>query len=134
MTTSKPRIPSGLGPSGRALWRKLTVAFDFEPGEAAILETAARQADDVAALEALIAEQGLTVVGSQGQPRLNAAVPECRQSRLALARMLGMLGMPDEEDRPMSAASRSAQKASNARWNRKRSEEERRAMRLVDGA
>jgi len=44
------------------------------------------------------------------------------------------LGMPDEEDRPMSAASRSAQKASNARWNRKRSEEERRAMRLVDGA
>lgn len=134
MSDRKPKTPAGLGAAGKALWRRLTGTFDFESGELVILETAARQADALAALEAVVAESGLMVAGSAGQPRLNPAVAECRQGRIALARMLGMLGMPDDEDKPMTAASRSARHASEARWNRKRQEQERRAQRLDDGS
>jgi len=129
----KPKTPTGLGGAGKALWRRLTAAFDFEVGELLIVETAARQADDLAALEAVVEATGLTVPGSAGQPRLNPAVAECRQGRIALARMLGMLGMPDDDDKPMTAASRSARHAAEARWGRKRMEQEARAKRLSDG-
>lgn len=133
MAENKPRSPSGLGVSGRSLWRRLTTVYDLEPHELALLEVACRQADDVAGLEALLVDQGLTVPGSQGQPRLNAAVAEVRQGRLALGKLLGALSLPDEVDRPLTAASRTAQKAANARWSRKRAEQERREQRLTDG-
>ena len=129
----KPRVPAGVGATGRALWRRLVGVYDFEEHELALLEVACRQADDVAALEKLIANQGMTVPGSQGQPRLNAAVAEVRQGRLALGKLLGLLALPDEVDRPFTASSRTAQKAANARWSRKRAEQERREQRLASG-
>lgn len=131
---TKPRVPAGVGTAGAALWRRLVAAYDFEVHELSMLEVACRQADDVAALENLIAEQGMTVAGSQGQPRLNAAVAEVRQGRLALGKLLGALALPDEADRPLTAASRTAQKAANARWSRKRAEQERLAERIADGS
>ena len=130
----KPRVPAGVGSTGRALWRRLVGVYEFEEHELAVLEVAARQADDVAALEALIVDQGMTVTGSTGQSRLNPAIAEVRQGRLALGKLLGLLALPDEFDRPATAASRTAQKAANARWSRKRQEQERRAARLADGA
>ena len=61
---AKHRVPAGVGAPGRALWRRLVNVYEFEEHELALLEVAARQADDVAALEALIADQGMTVAGS----------------------------------------------------------------------
>lgn len=117
--------PTGLGPAGASLWRRLVDAFDLVEHELAVLETACHQADDVAALEALIEEQGMSVPGSAGQPRLNPAVAEVRQGRLALGKLLGQLALPGEDDRPQTASSRTAQRAANARWSRVRAEEER---------
>lgn len=115
----RPRAPVGLAKAGRALWRSLTGAYEFDLVEMAILAAACRQADDIAALEDAIAVDGVTVVGSAGQPRLNAAITEVRQGRLALGRLLGQLAIPlDAEGRPMTEASRRAQRAANARWNR----------------
>jgi len=128
-------VPAGVGTAGGALWRRLVAAYDFEPHEQAMLEVACRQADDVAALEHLIAEQGLTVLGSTGQQRLNPAIGEVRQGRLALGKLLGALALPDEADRPLTAASRQAQRAGRARWDRRRLAEERLAERIAgDGA
>ena len=126
----KPRAPSGLGTSGRALWRRLVGSYEFVEHELALLEVACRQADDVAALEELIAADGLIVAGSSGQPRLNAAVTEVRQGRLALGKLLGQLALPDEDDRPMTASGSQARKAADARWSRKRREAERREEQL----
>lgn len=123
----KPRTPSGLGDAGRALWRRLVGVFEFAEHELALLEVACRQADDVAALEALIREQGLVVEGSAGQQRLSAAVTEVRQGRLALAKILGALALPDENDKPMTESARRAQHAARARWGQVRALEERRA-------
>jgi len=123
----KHRAPTGLGQAGRALWRSLAGIYRFMPHELAILELACRQADDVGRLEELLARDGLVVPGSNRQPRLNAAVTEVRQGRLALGKLLGQLSLPDEEARPMSDASRRAKKAADARWDRTRRLAERRA-------
>jgi len=123
---SSPRAPAGLGVAGRALWRCLTGAYSFEPAELAVLGAACSQLDDIAALEQLVAEQGLTVAGSAGQTRVHPAIAEIRQGRVALTRMVGALALPDEAERPMTATSQKAKRAADLRWSRKRAEIERR--------
>lgn len=126
MPSRTHRAPSKLGPAGRALWRNVTADFDFGASELAVLAAACRQADDVALLEAAIVADGVTVTGSQGQPRLNAALTEVRQGRLALAKLLGALALPDEDDdRPMTASQRRAQKAGRAAARNRRARHER---------
>ena len=82
-----------------------------------MLEAAARQADDIAALEEAISRDGVTVAGSAGQPRLNGAVSEVRQGRLALSKILGAIAWPTDE-RPMTVTQRKARDAARARWAR----------------
>lgn len=117
MTAPKP--PPGLSTAGTSLWRRLSTAFDFAEHELALLEVTCHQADDVAALEAAIKRDGMIVAGSTGQQRLNGAVTEVRQGRLALGKLLAQLALPvDEEQAGRSPASRRAQHASNSRWSR----------------
>ena len=56
------------------------------------------------------------IEGAAGQKRLNAAVTELRQGRIALGRLLGQIDMPNEQRRSMTESSRRASKAANARW------------------
>jgi len=123
---SNPRLPAGLGAAGKRLWTSLTADLEFEPREVAILEAACRQADDIARLEAQVKADGTSVRGSKGQSRLHPAVPELRQGRLVLARLLAALDIPPEvsESQPAgprlrstpSTRSKRAQAAANARW------------------
>lgn len=123
---STPGAPERLGEAGRALWDSLTVEYEFGPHELAVLAVACRQADDVAGLEALLARDGLVVPGSNGQPRLNAAVTEVRQGRLALSKLLDQLALPaDDAPVGLTPASRKAQHAARTRWDRERRRQER---------
>lgn len=88
-------MPAKLGSAGRGLWRAVLDEFDLSSAELVLLEAACRQADDVATLEAGLAD-GFVVAGSKGQPRLSAAVTEARQGRLALARLVAELRLPAE--------------------------------------
>lgn len=123
-------MPRGLRPPGRRLWKAveggLAADWELDPRELVILELAARALDDVNSLELAIKADGLTVEGSSGQPRLNPAVVEVRQGRLAVGRLLGQLSLPDADEAPMTAASQRAQKAAQARW---RQQEHRRGHR-----
>lgn len=110
--------PDGLGVAGALLWGKFVPTFQFEEREEEVLIQACRQADDIAGLEQAVEDEGRIVEGSRGQRRMNAVVTELRQSRLALARLLGMLKLPDDDGRPMSAKSERAQRAAFARWDR----------------
>jgi phage terminase small subunit len=118
----KPSVkpPGGLEASGRALWRAVTAEvpgdWQLDARDLAILEAACRQADDVAALEAAVSRDGVMVEGAAGQRRLNGAVSELRQARLALGRLLGQVDLPDERGRPVTESSRRAQRAANVRW------------------
>lgn len=113
--------PRGLKAPGRALWKQLHEALpptaEFDERDLAILALAARQADDVAALERSIRKVGVVVDGSKGQPRLNALVTEARQGRAAVARLLTDLDLDEQEvERPRSPRSRRAQHAAEVRW------------------
>lgn len=122
---TEPRTPRNLGPAGRALWHAVTGRYSLAAHELVLLESAARHADMAARLEDLL-KDGLLTVGASGQPRLNAAVTELRQSRLALSKLLTDLALPadvDEDSQPItlpSPASRQASKAASIRHERER--------------
>lgn len=110
MTT---RMPAKLGASGRRLWSRMMEEYDFTAVELILLETAARQADDVATLEAGLRD-GFAVEGSRGQLRLSAAVTEVRQGRLALARLIAELRLPSEGENVGKHPVK--QRAAQTRW------------------
>lgn len=116
---TRRRDPDGLQRAGAALRDAVLGQYDLAPHERVALIVACRQADDVARLEALLADGGMVVPGSAGQPRLSAVVGELRQGRLALAKLLSELRLPSEqgEARPASPASDRARKAAERRWS-----------------
>lgn len=119
-----PAAPAGLGEAGRSLWDAINSEFGgLEAREVAVLEAACRQADDVAALEALMASDGLVTQGSMGQPKLVSAVSEARQGRLALARLLNELRLPSDVGVGDSPASARARHAAGVRWDLARDRE-----------
>jgi hypothetical protein len=112
-----------LGKAGKALQRAVQAGipdgWELDEREVEMLDLAARQADDLERLETAISEAGAMVAGSTGQPVVNPAIPEARQARIAISRLLGALQLPDAEDSPRSAASERARKAARVRWERK---------------
>jgi hypothetical protein len=121
-SSTKPRPPArppaGLNPAGRALWARITKVLELDPGEVPLLAAACHQADDIAGLERSIKSAGVMVRGSKGQPRLSPAVAEVRQGRLALARLLSGISMPNEEGVPQTVRQRRATHAARTRWDR----------------
>lgn len=118
LIVSARKAPSGLGNAGRAMWKSIHDAlgdeFELDDRERQILTLACRQRDDLAALEATLRKDGRTVRGSVGQPRLHPAVAEARQARLAIARLLGQLALPDDAGEMQTSASLRASKAAHA--------------------
>ena len=114
-----PAAPAGLGTAGRRLWREVLADNDLRPDEAALLAQACGTLDLVGRLSSALAGQELLTPGSTGQARANPLLGELRAQRACLARLLGQLAVPDEDvDAPVTAASRRASRAANARWRR----------------
>lgn len=115
-------LPEGLGDAGASLWRQVLAAvpagFALDRRDEAILALAARQADDLAALETVIDEEGTSSIGSAGQRVVHPAVLEARQSRQAIGRLLAQLPFPDEAGSP-NAASQRGRRAAQVRWSRR---------------
>jgi hypothetical protein len=89
------------------------------------LRLACRQADDVARLEVLLADEGPVVKGSKGQPKLSTVPAELRLQRAALARLVAAPALPEEgQERGLTPTQRRAQKAANARWQRQAAKRE----------
>ncbi len=116
--TGKPKTPPGLGPAGRGLFNAVMTTYELEPHEEVILLSAARQADTVTELEAVVKRDGATVQGSSGQPRLHPALVEARQARLAVAALLGRIDLRDEEGRSSATPSVRGRRAARTRWDR----------------
>jgi|GEM_PF-3987396 len=99
--------------------RGLPPGMELDERERAILDLAARQADDLARLEADIAKRGTVVPGSRaGSQVLNPSLAEARQARLALGKLLAQLELPEPAG-ARSEAARRAQRAAEARWARR---------------
>ena len=87
----------------------------WDERERALLDLAARQADDIDLLEADIAEHGARVEGRGGQRTLNQSLGEARQGRIALSRILNALDIPHTQ-RPSVLHGR---RAAHARWDQR---------------
>lgn len=121
-TPEPPRPPRGLGTYGKRLWEtcvndQAEQGAELDPRELAILEEACRTRDLIHDLSKAIKEHGVTAKGVRGQVRMSSLVPELRQQRLALAKLLGDLHLIDEpEGAAQSSSSRRASHAANVRW------------------
>lgn len=113
--------PAELGEAGRALWYRVRFSvpdgFELDEREQAVLAMAASQADNLAALEAVLAEEGPMARGSKNQRVVHPAMVEARLCRQAIGQLLSRLALPD--DAGTSEASERGRKAANARWARR---------------
>lgn len=82
----------------------------------AVPALACRPLDDVAALEAIVARDGLVVVGAQGQPRLSGAMAEIRPGPIGGVETVGELRLSAADGEPPTASSQRAQHAAHTRW------------------
>lgn len=120
----RPAMPRSLGTAGKRCWKALLEdmpeGWELTAREMEMLRNACRQADLVADLEAALKSDGLVVAGAAGQLRLNAVATELRQSRIAVARLLGEIEIPNAAgEEPVNAASQRGTRAARARWARK---------------
>jgi hypothetical protein len=95
-----------------AIRGSLPDTHEWDEREVALLDLAARQAADIDLLEADIAANGARLDGG----RLNTALCELRQGRVALGRLLGLVDIPNSN----SPGSVHASKAARSRWGDRR--------------
>jgi hypothetical protein len=106
---------------GRQLWASvlgdLDEELELDARELDTLRDACAMEDTIAALQAAIERDGEMLEGQRGL-RLNPAVTELRQARVAKMRLLAAIEM---EERSMSSpSSRRARKAAGVRWDLER--------------
>ena len=110
--------PEGLADAGRALWQQVLDEFDPAPDELVLLAQACRTVDELEAISAAIASGPVVVQGSTGQPRVSGLFAEARAHRLALAKLLEQLALPDEgEEAGRTPNQLRASKAAEVRWS-----------------
>ena len=100
MSTKSARRPRNLASEGRALWRQIAsqVAEDgleLDQRELKLLESACREQDMLARIEAALADAPLTVKGAQNQLVAHPLISEARRSRAQIAALLRAIGLED---------------------------------------
>ncbi len=83
--------PKDLGSAGKALWDSVVSTYELAPHELEMLAQACRTADVIAALDDEITQGVL----ADDNKRVLPAVIELRLQRLALARLVSALRLPD---------------------------------------
>jgi hypothetical protein len=113
---TRPRVPEGLDEAGRALWRATVAAYVLSPTELAMLSRACRSVDALAAVDAEIDGQGLSVRGSRGQVIPNRMLKlRCEMERV-LDVQLRSLALPMPDENTGHRRSPAAVAAAQARW------------------
>ena len=92
----------------QAIRASLPNHFEFDERDLALLALAEQQARDIDRLVADVEARGVRNDGD----KLNSAVREARNARIALARILGQVDMPEAG----TTAQIHGRKAANARW------------------
>jgi hypothetical protein len=118
--TKKPAEPTGLGLSGKRLWRDVVAGWDLRPDELVVLERACRVRDRLAMLDAALAKVSVVDGGSRGQERVHPLVGELRQTEVVLAGLLDRLRLTDPSEGIGVGGTRStaARALAMQRWGR----------------
>jgi hypothetical protein len=111
-----------LGPEGLRLRDAVTDKYELSEHEQVLLDSACRLADHVALLDAAVVLDGVTVPTATGAPKVNPALTEARQGRLALSKLLTDLALPvnvdDDAPKRESPGTLRARVAAKARHDR----------------
>lgn len=127
MSDQEQAPPAGLEDAGQKLWSDVVMTEDgamvLRPDEAHVLEQACRCADRIAALAELLADVELVTVGSRGQAIMHPAIVEERMQRDLLAKLLGRLAIPEDDEGEWDglSASQRARRAARFRWDKRTS-------------
>lgn len=117
-TTAKapPRPPKGLQRAGRAFWKDLTTAYEFDVQELAILRAAARTVDRLERLALAEAALGNELTAeARGGLAVHPVLVEQRMQGQALARLIASLRIPvDTETGAGNGSGRSAYRSPRA--------------------
>lgn len=92
MTKRPPAPPKGTSASGRELWRQVIGRFELDAHEVGLLREAVRTLTDLDALADVIAREGVMLPDG----RVHPAVVEARQQRIAAARLIAALRLPED--------------------------------------
>jgi len=92
--TQAAPAPAGLATAGTTLWTSITGRYDLDAHEGALLLQAARTADRLDALAAVLDREGVTL----GTGAVHPALVEARQQGLTLARLVAALRLPEDDD------------------------------------
>ena len=100
MSTKPARAAKNLASEGRSLWRAIAsqVAEDgleLDQRELKLLESACREQDMLARIEAALVDAPLTVKGAQSQMVSHPLIGEARRSRAQIASLLKAIGLDD---------------------------------------
>jgi hypothetical protein len=108
---AKQRVPHGLGPEGKKLFREITADFDFtgEAHKKRILIDACKTADAISRLEAESQTQPITTRGSMGQEVISPTLAACALARKDLAHFLSRLALPASEEEQAAKQDRISQ-------------------------
>jgi hypothetical protein len=107
---------------GRKFWRSTVARWELSTAELHVLAQASATLDTIADLEQIVAATGPMGTGSRGQAITSPALQELRLQRLALARIMSCLDLPDEAE-PESRSggwmtpSESGRAAARRRWS-----------------
>jgi hypothetical protein len=93
-----PKAPEGAGEHGSALWAEVVESWELDEHELALLREAVRTVDMLDRLHALVEAEGPVVDGGKAGRKVHPALVEARQLKIALARLLAALRLPDGED------------------------------------
>ena len=122
MTTRsrRPPAPASLGEAGRSLWRSVTSAYDLAPAEMLLLSRACRTADVLTAIDAALADDGVVVEGSMGQPRAHPLLMAKAQQEQTLDVLIRGMALPFPDEDTGRRRTPSAAAAAQARWRSER--------------
>jgi hypothetical protein len=95
-----PPAPPGLRDAGIALWTETVADVEFEPHNLQVLAEAWRTLDALHSLQDALDADGPIIDSPQGR-KANPALPELRQGRIVLARLLAALKIPAADDGPI---------------------------------
>jgi hypothetical protein len=112
---NKPALKS----RGTAFYDRTLEAFELTDSERELLSEAARLMDELETLKAQLDADGLTLVTPSGILKPHPCLAEVRSHRIALARLLAQLALPDETGEALATATqvRGRQNAAK-RWTK----------------
>ena len=113
---TRPRPPQSLDQAGRALWRAVTGAYELAPAEVELLRQACRVADNLARIDAALADSDVVVEGYSGQPRAHPLLQASADQRRVLDGLLRSMALPMPDEAEGRRRSPAAVAAAQARW------------------